>query len=172
MAIMNNIQSECYICRKFGPDRIKNCRNPFLDLLEQVMENYPLLYKKKKDLLLILSELYRNALEHGVLKLSPALNSDLTTIEQYVMERKRAIENLTRGWITICLNFKRFHKKGMFIIRIEDSGSGFDYRPENESVPDGLIPNGRGIILVKSLCDQLEILGNGNIVRAVYCFDL
>jgi len=167
-----NIHSEYYICRKFGPDRIRSYRHPFLDLLEQVIKHYPPLYEKKKDLLLILSELYRNALEHGVLKLSPALYGDLNTIGQYMMDKKRAIENLKRGWIIVCLNFKQFQKQGMMIIQVTDSGNGFDYRLLNESMPDGKTSSGRGIMLIKSLCNQLEFLGKGNTVRASFCFDI
>jgi anti-sigma regulatory factor (Ser/Thr protein kinase) len=166
------IKSECYICRKFGPDMIKSCSHPFLDLLDQILEHCPQLREKKKDLLLILSELYRNALEHGVLELAAVLNNDLNTIEKYFIGKKRAIENLRSGWIKICLNFNQFFKKGNIIIRIEDSGDGFDYRSENAFEPDSRTPNGRGIILVKSLCNKLEFFENGNTVQAVYCFDL
>jgi len=165
------IISECYICRKFGPDMIKNCSHPFLDLLDQILEHCPPLRDTKKNLFLIMSELYRNALEHGVLDLAAVLNNDLNTIEKYFIEKKRAIDNLTNGWIKICLNFKYFFKKGNIIIKIEDSGNGFDFSPENKFMPDCITPSGRGIILVKSLCKELEFFGNGNTVQAVYCFD-
>jgi len=170
--MVTKIKIECYICRKFGPDMIKNCSHPFSDLLEQILEHCPPLRDKKKDLLLILSELYRNALEHGVLELTAVPNNDLNTIEKYFIEKKRAIDNLRSGWIKICLNFKQFFKNGNIVIKIEDSGNGFDYRSENEFVQDSITTNGRGIILVKSLCNELEFFGNGNTVQAVYCFDL
>ena len=55
------------------------------------------------------------------------------------------------------------------MVRVEDSGEGFDF--ENLSLPDpdshiGL--SGRGILLVKNLCESLTYIGKGNISVAIY----
>lgn len=57
---------------------------------------------------------------------------------------------------------------GCLTIRIEDSGPGFDYENCNVAVEDNNDICGRGVSLVKTLCDSITHLGRGNIVEAVY----
>jgi hypothetical protein len=54
------------------------------------------------------------------------------------------------------------------VIEVEDSGRGFDYQ---ELLPDevaGDIFSGRGIMLVSSLCKQLNYSPPGNKAEAIY----
>jgi len=58
------------------------------------------------------------------------------------------------------------------LIRVEDSGKGFDY--SNHNIPDkethtGL--SGRGIMLISDLCESISYMGKGNIVEAIYSWN-
>ena len=64
-------------------------------------------------------------------------------------------------------------KGGQFILKIEDSGPGFDYIKElsRADAPNPDVFSGRGILILRSLCGKLTYSGNGNKVEAVYVFD-
>jgi len=62
---------------------------------------------------------------------------------------------------------------GKFIIKIEDSGDGFDYTKKLPATSDSnpAVFSGRGILILRSLCDKLTYSGNGNKVEAVYVWE-
>ena len=55
-------------------------------------------------------------------------------------------------------------------MRIEDNGDGFDEQAILTGNEDSDRPAGRGIALVRSLCDSLTFLDGGRIALAVYCW--
>ena len=58
------------------------------------------------------------------------------------------------------------------LIRIEDSGRGFDHKkPLQQSESEQPALAGRGIILIHDLCESLHYLGNGNIAEAIYSWE-
>ena len=53
------------------------------------------------------------------------------------------------------------------MIRVEDSGEGFSDEPGSRSLKrDGL--SGRGLALVRQLCDDVRLCGDGNCIEAVF----
>ena len=61
-------------------------------------------------------------------------------------------------------------KGGKIVLKIEDSGPGFDYDKELSRTHDlhPAVYSGRGITILRSLCDKLSYSGNGNKVEAIY----
>lgn len=57
---------------------------------------------------------------------------------------------------------------GKLVVRVEDSGPGFNYLRTFLALADNLTYSGRGIPLVRSLCSDLTYRGRGNRVEAVY----
>ncbi|WP_176225298.1 ATP-binding SpoIIE family protein phosphatase [Methylomagnum ishizawai] len=116
----------------------------------------------------ILSELFSNALDHGVLRLEARIKADPEGFARYFRERRERLTGLERGRIHISLAARSDADGGWLEIGIEDDGPGFDYerwrRGSRQSPPHG----GRGIGLVEDLCESVEFLGTGNRVRAVY----
>lgn len=57
-----------------------------------------------------------------------------------------------------------------WIITVKDEGSGFDY----DSLPDPTLPenltkpSGRGIFIIKNLCDKVEYEQNGSLVKLYF----
>jgi hypothetical protein len=114
-------------------------------------------------LFIVLSELYNNALDHGVLGLSSALKHSDGGMERYLEQRTRKLQGLAAGRIEIEIEHR--DEGGAECLRIvcRDSGPGFDYK--NVGADDGSGPRaafGRGLTLVRSLCDSLEFAGSGN----------
>ncbi|KAF1310005.1 fused response regulator/phosphatase [Pseudomonas sp. SG-MS2] len=99
----------------------------------------------------VLSELYSNALEHGVLGLDSRLKRDVHGFADYYQERTRRLGVLTEGSVRIDLKVEPMAAGGRLMIEVRDSGAGFDVqrvlaRPSREH---GL--SGRGLHLVRRL---------------------
>ncbi len=121
-----------------------------------------------QDLFVILSELYTNALDHGVLKLDSSLKSSANGFEKYFSERKNRLNKLIEGHIRLTLQIRLHDTGGQFNIVFEDSGSGFNYRDFIGGKTYGSSFSGRGIYLVRQLCTSLIYFEPGNRVEAVY----
>jgi hypothetical protein len=52
------------------------------------------------------------------------------------------------------------------LLRIEDSGKGFDYKNQDYRQLQDTDLSGRGIMLIRDLCESLEYHGKGNIAIA------
>jgi hypothetical protein len=121
------------------------------------------------NLFSILSELYNNALDHGLLKLNSALKKELGGFEHFYNERVARLKKLEQGSITFRLDYQAHGDGGELIVEVEDSGKGFDYQAltHPEKSADAQL-YGRGIALLQSICESVEFLGSGNRVRARY----
>ncbi len=56
---------------------------------------------------------------------------------------------------------------------VSDQGNGFDYQhlPDPTSEENLEKPGGRGLFLVKHLCDEVKFLNNGSSVKMTFYFD-
>lgn len=120
----------------------------------------------------ILTELYVNALDHGVLKLASSLKSSPEGFAEYFSERERRLESLSTGAVSLYLQHTRFAHGGRLLVRVEDSGDGFDYEHwlhNKQSATVGQF-SGRGIALVSDLCDSISYENGGTAVEVVYSY--
>jgi two-component sensor histidine kinase len=119
-----------------------------------------------------LTELFVNSLDHGVLGLSSDLKASAEGFSQYYLERERRLKNLIDGSIELQISHHPFPGGGRIIIKIADSGQGFDIKEyyENKAAKsdEASMLSGRGIVLVEQLCDSLDFQGKGNIVEVSY----
>lgn len=121
------------------------------------------------QIFLILSELFNNALDHGILQLDSALKNLDDGFERYLAERTRRLAELTDARLEIGIRQVSSSECSYLQIRVLDSGVGFPYRSlETGAGADGEQPHGRGIQLVRSLCTRLEYQAKGNEVLAYY----
>lgn len=142
--------------------------NPVPIIINQIMEMEGI-ESERQSLFTVLTELYVNSLDHGVLGLESALKADPSGFAQYFQEREKRMSEVTNGHVTFNLAVEQNADYRSIQIRVEDSGSGFDF--DNHEIPDqenhvGLA--GRGIFLIRDLCESLQYLGRGNIAEAVY----
>ncbi len=144
--------------------------DPIPLLINQIQELEGIQFDRRA-LFTVLTELYVNALDHGVLRLDSSLKKDAKGFAYYFTERERRLAELRSGWISFSLQVQSRSQGGRVVIRVEDSGKGFDF-------PDLMLPHeqetafsGRGIRLVGELCTSLRYLEHGNQVEAVYEWD-
>ncbi|MDO3385056.1 SpoIIE family protein phosphatase [Gilvimarinus sp. SDUM040013] len=138
-----------------------------LPLLLSVLLEVPGLRNHSGTLYTVISELYTNALEHGVLGLDSGLKNDPEGFDQYYQLRKERTKEITQGFIRISLTHKTSSDGGVLSVIVEDSGLGFDFNALELDRPK-VEYSGRGLRLVSSLCDTLKIEPPGNLVKATY----
>ncbi len=125
----------------------------------------------RRILYTILTELYTNALDHGVLELDSNLKDTSDGFTQYYIEREKRLEILSDGYIRISLNSRPTLKGGEITIMVSDSGSGFDYKNVQCDNSDHTQLSGRGLHLVCELCNSLRFKEPGNQVEAIYSWN-
>lgn len=120
----------------------------------------------------ILTELFINALDHGVLELSSKLKNSAEGFAQYFNEREKRLKYLNEGFINIAISYHSLVAGGKMIISIKDSGEGFDslqlVKSNSLAIDNKQALSGRGIELVNQLADSLEYQENGTLVEVTY----
>lgn len=116
-------------------------------------------------LFVVLAELFNNALDHGLLKLNSALKNGENGMEAYFEERALRLAALEQGWIEIRLEKLIYEQNGGLRINFRDSGDGFDH--EHLARYDSQARHGRGVTLLRNLCNGVEYIGDGSEVVAV-----
>ncbi|MEW5789257.1 MAG: fused response regulator/phosphatase [Pseudomonadota bacterium] len=122
-------------------------------------------------LFLIVSELFNNALDHGLLNLDSRIKGMVGGFELYMQHRSERLAELREGRITLAFLVHDDEGEALLDVDVSDSGPGFDHasllRDEPLAGADTR-PHGRGIALVRGLCREVHYFGTGNRVRARY----
>jgi hypothetical protein len=120
------------------------------------------------SLFLIISELFNNALDHGLLKLDSAIKQGENGFENYLSLRGERLAKLSQD-ATLELEFENqiSERSRRLKIRVKDSGEGFDHKTEVLG-NDTELQHGRGISLVQKIADQVVYNPSGNEVIVSY----
>lgn len=123
----------------------------------------------------ILTELFVNAVDHGLLRLDSICKAGDNGFETYLSERAKRLQKLEEGFVRIRLRSLRddgqsSHEGGLILIEVEDSGMGFDHCAllTQDGLNNPLRLSGRGIHLVRELTRSVQYQGCGN--RVVVTF--
>jgi CheY-like chemotaxis protein len=140
-----------------------------LPSLLQLITDIQGLQPHREHIYTVLAELYSNALEHGILGLDSDLKHSPDGFDEYYRQRQKALEQLSMGGVRLEIQHSPAAEGGgQLALRVEHTGKGFDHQtvlPEL-TANDGL--HGRGIKLVRSICQEVNYFGEGNAVEAVY----
>ena len=115
-----------------------------------------------------LSELLINAIEHGNLEIDFDQKTDLlstNTWHKYILESLDAPPFSNR---TVKIELNKLDDKGVIEFIITDEGTGFDWMSlEDHASKRVMQSHGRGILIAKNLSfDSVDFIGSGNQVRA------
>lgn len=145
--------------------------NP-LSLLISIISEVPGLRQNSSILYTVLSELFNNALEHGVLGLSSSIKSSPAGFAEYYRLRKEGLKDLPEdAFIKFDFRHEIVGGSGILTVTVIDSGKGFSPNENLLSEPlDTKNPLffGRGLSLIASICQSLEVLPPGNRVQAKF----
>ncbi len=144
--------------------------NPVPVLINYLLE-METLRGELQSLFTVLSELYANALDHGVLALDSSMTRDPDEFEVYFKTRQSRLARLDSGYVQFDLSAEQGLSQRSILVRVEDSGAGFAFSDPALSPAAKTAANGRGLTLVRGLCESLEFEGNGNIVNARFSWN-
>jgi CheY-like chemotaxis protein len=131
-------------------------------LLMHMLMQMPGLNSRGSAIGTILSELYANALEHGLLGLSSGLKQDAEGFRRYYQLRSERLAALDESaCIRIGIEVEPMPHGGLLRLRMKDSGPGFEL---SARIGEGGQPAyyGRGLKLLASLCRRVEYFPPGN----------
>ncbi len=139
-----------------------------LPLLIQALMDLQGFRGQRQQLYTVFSELYSNALEHGLLGLDSSLKANASGFVEYYQAREQRLAVLNEGEIRIDIRHQPEAEGGRLIITVEDTGAGFDFESALLPLTENLGHAGRGIQLLRSICDEVAFQGKGNRVQVVY----
>ncbi len=108
------------------------------------------------ELFVILSELFNNSLDHGLLRLDSRQKLDAEGMERFLREREARLAVLGDGEIE--LEMEQFEHAGGAWLRIvcRDTGPGFDHAARGSAAVDSDLPFGRGLAMVRAMSSSFE----------------
>ncbi|MBA4383003.1 MAG: hypothetical protein C0406_10600 [Sideroxydans sp.] len=115
---------------------------------------------------MVLSELFNNALDHGVLKLDSVLKHADDGMAEYYDTRAARLEALEEANIRICVSLIESEQGQWLKLSVHDSGDGFEYEQYQRRGVSENQRHGRGLNLVCSMCDRVEFTDKGASVVA------
>lgn len=145
--------------------------NPLPFLLQLLLEVHGL-RGQSGALYSVLAELYSNALEHGVLGLDSSLKRDAAGFTRYYQLRSERLEALQEGFVRVHLQVQPQGAGGSLVIRVEDSGKGFDVARVMERPLDGVRLSGRGVSLVRQLGRNASWSDEGRSARVEFSWEV
>jgi anti-sigma regulatory factor (Ser/Thr protein kinase) len=119
-------------------------------------------------LFLVLAELVSNAIDHGLLKLDSSMKAQPEGFQRYLQLRQEVLAPLTGANVEVRIAAAEGGEAPKLRIQVKDTGAGFDYGRVLELPVDATLPFGRGIPLVKRLCEKVEYHGEGNEVEVLF----
>jgi len=144
--------------------------NPMPYLLQLLLEVHGL-RAQSGALYSVMSELYSNALEHGVLGLDSSLKHDASGFAQYYRERNARLDELNDGHVRVHLHVTPLGDGGRLVVEVEDSGQGFDVARVLARPLDSDRLSGRGVSLVRQLSHQACWSDDGRSARVEFFWE-
>lgn len=142
-----------------------------LPFIMQVVNQLQPLESGRTSLHTVLTEMFANALDHGILKLDSSMKSTPQGYMEFYQEKQKRLESLDDGHIQINMSHElnADANGGRLTMIIIDSGDGFDFESPDTNKNQY---SGRGLKLVSSLCTKMQFMGKGNSVMAYYDWEL
>jgi hypothetical protein len=137
-------------------------------MLLNILLQVPRLKPFGSQLYTVLTELYNNALEHGILRLDSAIKDSAEGFSRYYQQREKALDELKDAQLDIYLSYQGDALGGQLEIQLQDSGAGFGDRHDHEPDPVAKNYSGRGIQLVEAICHSVQYIAPGNQVVAIF----
>jgi two-component system, HptB-dependent secretion and biofilm response regulator len=126
-------------------------------------------------LFIVFSELFNNALDHGVLQLDSKIKDRPNGMEAWLNLREERLGLLQDGEIR--LSVSQFAENDMVKLKLvcQDSGSGFDVGRVLQRIQhlhsqhdENAEPFGRGLLLIHSLADSVDYAENGRMITVLF----
>jgi len=115
----------------------------------------------------LLSELYSNSVEHGVLGLNSGEKSHEDGYVEYYAKRVNELPQVNKGFVNLSIGYAPLAAGGRVTMTVQDSGTGFLSDPlKVHSTADD--ERFHGLDMLRELCESLSYDRATNTMRAVY----
>ncbi len=152
---------------EFGADTLR--RMDPLPMISHMLLEYQNLNRYWNDIYTVLTELVGNAIDHGLLGLDSRMRRTPEGFSRYFEEREQRLATLSHGKVTVRVANEPLGAGGLLHMSVRDSGAGFDVAALGTDMPASeLMFSGRGIALVRSLCERVEFSDGGRRVDAFF----
>ncbi|TYP61756.1 fused response regulator/phosphatase [Stutzerimonas stutzeri] len=153
-------------CFELRPSSLRTA-DPLPMTMQLLLQISPLRYRVG-TIFTVLSELYSNAVEHGVLLLDSSIKRDAEGFASYYRERQRRLEALDEGFVSIELTVKSEGGSGYLRITVRDSGPGFDVqRALNQQYCSEQL-GGRGLRMIRQLSERFYWQPDGKVLNVEF----
>ena len=139
--------------------------------LDMMLSNFPpnpLVLAARADLSLIITELFVNALDHGLLGLSSDLKEGEDGMLAYYNQREAALTELARGSIDFSMRCQINKGVANFTLSFQDSGPGFNIDDVLTRTADESQYGGRGLRMIAAMCEEIASSESGNKISLRY----
>ncbi len=137
-------------------------------ILIQAISDMQGLGNHREKLFLILTEMYSNAVEHGLMKLDSSIKEEKNGFQKYYELRQAMLKELLDGQILIDIEHYAEDSKGIVSITLVHNGAGFDLDQVVSEDGVNMKKSGRGISLIASLCRKYEYSDSGKRLNVEY----
>lgn len=144
---------------KLGPPQLR-LADPVNQAVAMLGES-PGLADHKDVAFTVLSEMYTNALDHGLLGLQSLMKEDEDGFIAYYQAKAERLDSLDQGSIEIRVAFNPGARGGRLDIEILDSGPGFDHAAALQREMDDEAAHGRGLTLIRTFADRVDYSDGG-----------
>ncbi|WP_417780232.1 SpoIIE family protein phosphatase [Stutzerimonas xanthomarina] len=153
-------------CFELRPDSLRTA-DPLPMTMQLLLQISPLRYRIG-TIFTVLTELYSNALEHGVLSLDSSIKRDAEGFASYYRERQQRLDALDEGFVSIELTVKSEGANGYLRIAVRDSGAGFDVqRALNQQYCSERL-GGRGLRMIRQLSERFHWQPDGKVLNVEF----
>lgn len=141
--------------------------NPLPMTMQLLLQIAPLRHRAG-TIYAVLTELYANALEHGVLLLDSTWKSDAQGFARYYQERQRRLDELGEGFVSIEMSVKSDGASGYLRIGVRDSGPGFDVQRALNKQYCAEFLGGRGLRMIRQMSDRFYWQPDGKLLNVEF----
>lgn len=138
----------------------------------QAMVNIQGFGEHREKIFLILTEIYSNAVEHGILHMDSRIKDEGDGFLKYYELCQSRLNELVQANVVIDIQHFVEGEKGVVSITIEDDGAGFDYTKVVSELGKNTKKSGHGIRLLSDLCRKCEYSDGGRKLNVEYEWQL
>lgn len=144
----------------WSPDQLRE-PDP-LQLVRSWLEHHVAIRAQKEIVLSVLSEVFNNSLDHGLLLMNSKDKEGPDGFDTYYKEREKRLKALNSGFITLEVGYENKHPCEILLV-VRDSGRGFNYH--DIDLDDSESTFGRGLPVIKALCTEMSFEDEGATIR-------
>ena len=146
-------------------------------VIQKLIQDAPIFSRQMTNIYTVVSELFVNALDHGILGLSSDIKKEVGGFKLYYSERIARLESLQDGLVRFDVEYISTEDDYVLKLIVSDSGKGFDFESwelrhakslniETDAEKQPL--SGRGLALVKKLTNSLSFSENGSRIEVEF----